>query len=149
MHFRAQLIGVARSAVAAAAYRHRTSMFDQALDRIWSYKPDPALVFSALAMPAGAPQWLTSLVSGRSIAEASANVWNAASAAEKRYDGQVAREFVIALPIELTRAQNIALMQNYVSEFTERGFVVDWVVHDKPGNPHVHLMHTMRSGSTC
>lgn len=55
------------------------------------------------------------------------------------------REITIALPSELTREQNIALVREFVAgELVSRGFAVDWVYHDKPGNPHVHLMHTLR-----
>ena len=65
--------------------------------------------------------------------------------AEQRYDAQTAREITIALPSELTRVQNIALVREFVAgELVSRGFAVDWVYHDKPGNPHVHLMHTLR-----
>jgi Ti-type conjugative transfer relaxase TraA len=143
-HFHAQLIGAStRSVVAAAAYRHRTTMV-AANDRTYAYKPDPALIYSAVVLPTDAPRWITSMLADKTPAEASCILWNAATVAEKRYDAQIAREFVIALPIELTAEQNIQLMKDYASEFTRRGFAVDWVYHDKPGNPHVHLMHTMR-----
>jgi ATP-dependent exoDNAse (exonuclease V) alpha subunit len=53
-------------------------------------------------------------------------LWNAAAQAEQRYDAQTAREITIALPIELTQPQNIALVREFVSaEFVSRGFAVD------------------------
>jgi ATP-dependent exoDNAse (exonuclease V) alpha subunit len=56
-----------------------------------------------------------------------------------------AKEFIIALPVELSREQNIALMRQFVFEqVLARGQVADWVYHDEPGNPHVHLMTTLR-----
>jgi ATP-dependent exoDNAse (exonuclease V) alpha subunit len=30
------------------------------------------------------------------------------------------------------------------SHITAKGMVADWVYHDAPGNPHVHLMTTLR-----
>ncbi|MCB1358756.1 MAG: MobA/MobL family protein, partial [Maritimibacter sp.] len=52
---------------------------------------------------------------------------------------------MIALPVELTRDQNIALVRQFVSEqVLARGQVADWVFHDDPGNPHIHLMTTLR-----
>ena len=143
VHFRAQIIGGHRSAVAAAAYRHRTTMFDKASDRSWSYTPDAHLVHSEIALPDNAPAWIARL--GVAPDVLSAELWNAATLAETRCDAQIAREFVIALPAELTRAQNIQLVRDYVAtELSTRGFASDWVYHDNPGNPHVHLMHTMR-----
>src|SRR4051794_41885725 len=36
-------------------------------------------------------------------------------------------------------------MRDYVrAAFTARGMVADWVIHDKAGNPHVHVMLTTR-----
>ncbi|MGO7093724.1 MobA/MobL family protein, partial [Rhizobium leguminosarum] len=56
-----------------------------------------------------------------------------------------ARELIIALPEELTRAENIALVREFVLDnLTAKGMVADWVYHDKDGNPHIHLMTTLR-----
>ena len=47
--------------------------------------------------------------------------------------------------MELSKEQNIALMRQFVLEqVLARGQVADWVYHDEPGNPHVHLMTTLR-----
>jgi Ti-type conjugative transfer relaxase TraA len=143
-HFRAQIIQATRGPVAAAAYRHRAEMFDAANNQLWDYRGKSDLVHAELALPTGAPTWAKQLTD-RAPAEAAARLWNAAADAETRYDGQAAREIVIALPMELDRAQNIALMRNFVSgELTSRGFAADWVYHEAAGNPHVHLMHTLR-----
>ena len=144
VHFKATAIRAGSSPVAAAAYRHRTSMYDVAESRSWSYRPDRDLVHSELALPDDAPTWIVELADHTS-AVASAALWNAVVAFETRADAQFARELTIALPEELTREENIALARDYVNtHFTSRGLVVDWVFHDKPGNPHIHLMHTLR-----
>ena len=41
--------------------------------------------------------------------------------------------------------ENIALVREFVADnFTSKGVVADWVYHDKDGNPHIHLMTTLR-----
>src|SRR5690606_14812431 len=76
---------------------------------------------------------------------ASEAFWNRVETFEKRPDAQLAKEFILALPVELTTGQNIALMRQFVAEqILARGIVADWVYHDVPGNPHVHLMTTLR-----
>ncbi|WP_298967007.1 Ti-type conjugative transfer relaxase TraA, partial [uncultured Roseibium sp.] len=148
-HFSAQVISRSqgRSAVAAGAYRHRTQMtLSNDLDhKKFNYSDrDADLVHEELALPDQMPQWFRTLIDGRSVAGASEALWNAVEAHETRANAQLAREIVIALPSELSRDENISLMQGYVREaFTLRGMVADWVYHDKENNPHVHVMLTM------
>jgi ATP-dependent exoDNAse (exonuclease V) alpha subunit len=60
-------------------------------------------------------------------------------------DAQLAREMIFALPEELSKAENIALVREFVRDhLTSKGMVADWVYHDKDGNPHIHLMTTLR-----
>ena len=65
---------------------------------------------------------------------------------EKAENAQLAREFDIALPIELTMEQNIALAREYVKRtFVSAGMCADLCVHDTgEGNPHFHLMLSLR-----
>ncbi|PDT20305.1 Ti-type conjugative transfer relaxase TraA [Rhizobium hidalgonense] len=148
MFVRAQMIsrGAGRSIVSAAAYRHRAQMMDEQMGTSFSYRGGAAeLVHEELALPEGIPVWLVSAISGQSVAKASEALWNAVDAFEKRTDAQLARELIIALPEELTRAENIALVRDFVRDsFTAKGMVADWVYHDKEGNPHIHLMMTLR-----
>jgi Ti-type conjugative transfer relaxase TraA len=144
-HFSASFITAGRSPVAAAAYRHRTEMTDRTIAETWSFAREADLVHAEISVPLDSPQWIQEIVSANTVAKASERLWNEVAAQEKRRNGQHAREFVIALPIELTRAQNIALVREFIeSEFAAKGMIADWVYHDKPGNPHVHVMHTLR-----
>jgi Ti-type conjugative transfer relaxase TraA len=148
-HFRASIIQGTRGPVAAAAYRHRAEMYDMAAARTWDYSGAAGqasdLAHEEIALPDDAPAWIAAPAASMSSASLSELLWNAAAQTEHRYDAQTAREITIALPIELTQAQNIALVREFVAgELVSRGFAVDWVYHDKPGNPHVHLMHTLR-----
>ncbi|PRA78195.1 Ti-type conjugative transfer relaxase TraA, partial [Ochrobactrum sp. MYb29] len=144
-YFNAQIIGASRSAIDAAAYRHRTRMYDELKGGVTRcYDGNEDLVHEEVAIPEGSPEWIRSMVDGVDPDEASQAIWNKITM-EERANGQLAREIVVALPIELTREQNIDLMRDYVAQLvTAKGMVADWVYHDPEGNPHVHLMHTLR-----
>ncbi|ASP74348.1 Ti-type conjugative transfer relaxase TraA (plasmid) [Sinorhizobium meliloti] len=148
MFVRAQVIGrgAGRSIVSAAAYRHRTLMIDEQAGTSFSYRGGASeLVHEELALPDDIPAWLKAAIDGRSVAKASEALWNAVEAHETRADAQLARELIIALPEELTRAENIALVREFVRDnLTSKGMVADWVYHDKDGNPHIHLMTALR-----
>ena len=147
-HFQAQRIarGNGRNAVRAAAYRHREQMRDELTGERYAYTGHrEELVHSEIALPDATPQWLRTLVDGRTPAQASAALWNKVQAEATRANAIYAREIVIGLPTELNREQQVALMRDYVREaFTSRGMVADWVIHDKAGNPHAHVMLTTK-----
>jgi len=146
-HFTPQLIsrGEGRSAVAAAAYRHCARMENEREGRVADFSRKPGMVHDEFVLPADAPDWARALIADRSVAGASEAFWNEVEAFETRKDAQLAKEFILALPRELTTEQNIAMMREFVAEHvSSRGLVADWVYHDAPGNPHVHLMTTLR-----
>ncbi|WLB93292.1 Ti-type conjugative transfer relaxase TraA [Bradyrhizobium japonicum] len=146
-HFTPQLIGRGdgRSAVLAAAYRHCAKMEFEAEGRTVDYSNKRGMIHEEFLVPADAPAWLRTIIADRSVAGASEAFWNKVEAFEKRADAQFAKEFIIALPVELTTEQNIALMRQFVVEqVLSRRQVAGWVYHDEPGNPHVHLMTTLR-----
>ncbi|QPB18773.1 Ti-type conjugative transfer relaxase TraA [Rhizobium sp. 007] len=148
MFVRAQVIsrGAGRSIVSAAAYRHRTRMTDEQVGMSFTYRGGLSeLAHEELVLPDATPAWLRKAIDGRSVAGASEVLWNAVDAFEKRADAQLSRELIIALPEELTRTENIALVREFVRDnLTLKGMVADWVYHDKDGNPHIHLMTTLR-----
>ena len=146
-HFTPQLIGRGdgRSAVLAAAYRHCARMAFEAEGRIVDYSNKRGMIHEEFLVPADAPAWLRTMIADRSVAGASEAFWNKVEAFETRGDAQFAKEFIIALPAELTADQNIALVRHFVLEqVLSRGQMADWVYHDEPGNPHIHLMTTLR-----
>lgn len=73
-------------------------------------------------------------------------LWNSVELYEKAGNAQLAREIDAALPIELSREEQIRLVREYCSsQFVSRGMCVDFVIHDtNSGNPHCHIMLTMR-----
>ena len=146
-HFTPQLIsrGNGRSAVLSAAYRHCARMDYEAEARTVDYSNKRGLAHEEFLLPADAPAWARMLIADRSVAGAAEAFWNKVEAFEKRADAQFAKEFIIALPVELDKGQNIALFRQFVFEqVLARGQVADWVFHDEPGNPHVHLMTSLR-----
>ncbi|MBU4527470.1 MAG: Ti-type conjugative transfer relaxase TraA [Hoeflea sp.] len=146
-HFTPQLIsrGNGRSAVLSAAYRHCAKMSHEAEARTVDYSNKKNLAHEEFLLPADAPKWARDMIADRSVAGAAEAFWNKVEAFEKRNDAQLAKEFIVALPVELSRDQNIALVRQFVSEqVLARGQVADWVFHDDPGNPHIHLMTTLR-----
>jgi len=146
-HFTPQIIGRAdgRSAVLSAAYRHCARMEHEAEARTVDYTAKRGLGHEEFLLPAGAPDWARALIADRSVSGAAEAFWNRVEAFEKRADAQFAKEFIIALPVELSKEQNVALMRQFVFEqVLARGQVADWVIHDEPGNPHAHLMTTLR-----
>jgi hypothetical protein len=65
---------------------------------------------------------------------------------ERNKNAQLAREIEVALPAELTLAQNRFLIRNYCQQqFVDKGMCADICIHDKnDGNPHAHIMLTVR-----
>lgn len=140
-HLSGQVISrsTGRSSVAASAYRSGEKLLDErtGLTHDFSHKSD--VVEKAILLPEGSPERF----SDRST------LWNEVEKVEKRKDAQLAREFNIALPKELSQEQNWALAKDYVqSEFVDKGMIADVAMHSgHKGNeeqPHVHVMLTMR-----
>lgn len=77
-----------------------------------------------------------------------AEIWNNAELAENRKNSRTAREYVIALPKELSKEQNIALVRAFAKELTTKyNNVADWAIHnekDGNGNIHAHILTTTR-----
>ncbi len=146
-HFSASIVsrGSGRSVVLSAAYRHCAKMEYDREARTIDYRAKQGLLHEEFVLPAGAPKWVRSLTADRSVAGASEAFWNKVEAFEKRADAQLARDLTIALPLELSTEQNIALVRDFVERhILAKGMVADWVYHDNPGNPHIHLMTTLR-----
>ena len=67
---------------------------------------------------------------------------------EKTKDSRLAREFVVALPIELGKTDWQSLLTEFIQDnFVAEGMCADVAIHDPypPGhNPHAHIMLTIR-----
>ncbi|GLS36544.1 hypothetical protein GCM10010869_21330 [Mesorhizobium tianshanense] len=67
-------------------------------------------------LPADAPQWARNLIADRSVAGAAEAFWNKVEAFEKGVDAQLAKDLTVALPLELSVEQNIALVRDFVEK---------------------------------
>ena len=146
-HFSVSIVarGSGRSAVLSAAYRHCAKMDYEREARTIDYTRKQGLLHEEFIVPADAPEWLQSMIADRSVSGASEAFWNRVEEFEKRSDAQLAKDVTIALPMELSVEQNIELVRDFVAmHITAQGMVADWVFHDAPGNPHIHLMSTLR-----
>jgi Ti-type conjugative transfer relaxase TraA len=146
-HLTAKIItrGRGQSAVCSAAYRHGEAMRYELEARAVSYTGKSEVVYSEFFGPPEPPDWFRTLIDGRDPVRASEAFWNKVEIAEHRFDARLAREIEVALPKELTRAQNIALLRTFITEnFTARGMVADMAYHDLAHNPHSHIMLSVK-----
>jgi Ti-type conjugative transfer relaxase TraA len=147
-HLSAQLISRSdgKSAVAAAAYRRATTMTREVDGQVITYEGKQHVTHTEFSLPPEVPAWFRTAIDGRSEDGASAFLWNAIEKKEGLKGTVYAMEINIALPIELTSDQNIALARDWIeTEVTARGHLADWAVHDVPGNPHFHVMIPLRA----
>jgi ATP-dependent exoDNAse (exonuclease V) alpha subunit len=133
-------------AVASAAYRRAAKMFDEQEKKTWNYERKENVVHREILIPETAPQWAKALAGKGLLSNAaSEQLWNRVEASEKRVDSQLIREMEFSLPVELDREQNIKLAQEFIQDqFVLRGMIADWSMHWDAGNPHVHVLLTMR-----
>lgn len=139
-HLEAKVVsrGAGRSAVAAAAYLSCSRLLNEYDGVQHDYTRKQGLVWQQVFLPVAAPaEW-----QNREI------LWNAVEENEKTKDSRLAREFVVALPIELSKAQWERLLSDFVSDtFVSDGMCADVAIHDPypPGhNPHAHILLTVR-----
>lgn len=137
-HLEAKIIsrGAGRSAVAAAAYMSCSQILNDYDGVQHDYTRKQGLVWQQIFLPEYAPpEWSDQ-----------GTLWNAVEENEKTKDSRLAREFVVALPIEMGKAE----WQNLLTEFIKDNFVADGMcadvcIHDTDGhNPHAHIMVTVR-----
>lgn len=139
-HLEAKIVsrGAGRSAVAAAAYLSCSRMLNEYDGVQHDYTRKQGLGWRQVFLPTTAPaEWLDR-----------ETLWNAVEETETAKDSRLAREFVAALPIELSREDQIRLLQDFIKEqFVADGMCADAAIHDPypPGhNPHAHILLTVR-----
>ena len=138
-HLEAKVVsrGAGRSAVAASAYLSCSRLYNDYDGIQHDYTKKQGLVWQEVFLPEYAPQeW-----------QDREKLWNAVEEVETAKDSRLAREFVVALPIELNREEQIELLQEFIREqFVADGMCADAAIHDTDGrNPHAHILLTVRS----
>ena len=127
--------GKGRSAIASAAYRSGKKLFDQKEGRSYFYARS-VMPESFILTPKNAPEW----------ASDRERLWNEVERKDRRANSRYAKEFNVALPVELSEDEQKELLTKYVQEnFVDEGMVADVAIHrDHPDNPHAHVMLTNR-----
>lgn len=149
-HLHAKIIqrSKGQNIIAASAYRRATKLYDHKEEKTFDFSAKKHVIYSELMVLENAPAWVQLLVELHETnpSQAAEQLWNSLDAAEKRIDAQLGREIEFALPIELNEAQSIQLAREFIhDQFVLRGMIADWSVHWDKGNPHVHVLLTMRS----
>lgn len=139
-HLEAKVVsrGKGRSAVAASAYLSCSKILNDYDGVQHDFTRKKGLIWQEVFLPEHAPvEW-----QDRSA------LWNAVEESEKTKDSRLAREFVVALPIELNKSEWQKLLTEFIQEqFVSDGMCADVAIHDPhpPGhNPHAHIMLTVR-----
>lgn len=127
--------GDGKNAVAAAAYRSGEKLIDEKTGEIKFYKRD-VLPDTFILAPDNSPSWVYNRQ----------NLWNEVERVETRVNSRLAREFQIALPIELSDKQQEELLKEFLQvNCVSKGMIADIGIHrDNPENPHAHVMLTTR-----
>jgi hypothetical protein len=137
-HMQAKAVsrGSGRSAVAASAYMSCSRMYNDYDGIQHDYTRKHGLIYQEVMLPPMAPsEW-----------NDREQLWNAVEETEKTKDSRLAREFVVALPVELDKDSNISFLQDFIKKnFVDMGMCADFAIHNTDGhNPHAHILLTVR-----
>ena len=145
-HFGAKKItrGKGRSAIACAAYRSGTKLFDQETQQFHDYTRKGGVKFSAIVLPENAPAEYADRET----------LWNAVQDVETRSTARLALEFELALPHELPFEIQVDCLMEFANRRAAEGMIVDVNHHqrhkkktadeEEKRNDHGHLMATTR-----
>ena len=137
-HMQGQMISrnKGQSAVASAAYRHGAKYNDERIGEEFDYTNKKNVNEGFILAPKNTPSHLLE----------SESLWNSVERSESKVNSQVAREFEIALPVDLDKEQQIALATEYCQKhFVDKGMIADLAFHKlDTDNPHFHVMLTTR-----
>lgn len=137
-HLEAKVIsrGAGRSVVGAAAYASCSKLYNDYDGLTHDYTKKRGCLYSEIFLPEYAPlEW-----------QNRQKLWEAVETVEKTKDSRLARELIVALPIELSLEDWKDMLSKFVREqATELGMCADVSIHDTDGhNPHAHILLTVR-----
>lgn len=129
--------GSSHSCTDSASYQSGEKIYSE-YEGVWhSGKHTERIVHTDILLPPNAPKEYQNR----------STLWNAVDTSEKSSVAQTARRIIVALPRELSLDENIALITSYCQEqFVDKGMIADIAVHhENDGNPHAHVLLTMRA----
>lgn len=128
-----------RSVTASVAYRDGDKIKDERTGETFDYTHRSGVEHSENIIPEGMIKSYTN-----------SELWNAAELAERKSNSVVGREYVVALPCELTPEERKKLAVEFARKIVERYGVAANVAVHKPGkegdhrNYHAHIMTSTR-----
>jgi ATP-dependent exoDNAse (exonuclease V) alpha subunit len=134
------------SAASAVAYRAGERITDERTGKTYDHSDRQDVMHKEIVLPSKFSNDDMEWARNRS------SLWNAAESAEIRKNARVAREYLVALPVELSPQERTGLVRGFSQELSDRyGYAVDFAIHaprDFPGsdprNFHAHLLTTTR-----
>jgi ATP-dependent exoDNAse (exonuclease V) alpha subunit len=134
------------SAASAVAYRAGERIRDERTGKTYDHSDRQDVMHKEIVLPSKFANDDMAWARDRN------SLWNAAESAETRKNARVAREYLVALPVELSPQERSSLVRGFSQELSDRyGFAVDFAIHaprDFPGsdprNFHAHLLTTTR-----
>lgn len=137
-HLEAKVVsrGAGRSVIAAAAYASCSKLYNDYDGLTHDYTKKRGCLYSEVFLPPQAPEeW-----KDRQL------LWEAVETVETTKDSRLARELVLALPIELPLSEWTVMLEQFIREQgTDLGMCADVNIHDTDGhNPHSHILLTVR-----
>ncbi|HEL0601599.1 TPA: MobA/MobL family protein [Streptococcus equi subsp. zooepidemicus] len=140
-HFNISMIsrGKSKSAVASAAYISCEKLTNEWDGVTHDYHNKKGLLHSEIFLPENIPKEFQY----RSF------LWNSVELNERANNAQLARNFIIALPKELSVEENKKLITEFIQEnFVSKGMIADLAIHEgndeEKKNIHAHIMTTLR-----
>ena len=140
-HFSVNIIsrGKGKSAVASAAYISGEKIKNEWDGVTHDYTRKEKVLVKNIILPDHIPKEFKDR----------STLWNKVEMAEKNSNAQLARQFIIGLPKELSLSENKNLVERFIKEnLISQGMIVDYAIHDesqdKNGNIHCHIMTIMR-----
>lgn len=120
----------------AAAYRSGEKITNEWDGITHGYTKKGGIVHSEILLPPHAPPDF----------QDRRTLWNSVEQIERAGNSQLARELEVALPIELSREEQLRLVREYCSsQFVSKGMCADFNIHDTgSGNPHAYIILRMR-----
>jgi hypothetical protein len=125
-----------QSVVASASYRSGMPLYSERDEETKSFRTRGVAPEAFILKPDHAPEWTLDRET----------LWNEVETKEKAWNAQLAREILIAIPLELNHVQQRLLVETFVqTHFVNEGMVADVAIHrDKEHNPHAHILLTLR-----
>ncbi|WP_068455238.1 MobQ family relaxase [Aedoeadaptatus pacaensis] len=140
-HFSVNIIsrGKGKSAVASAAYISGEKIKNEWDGVTHDYTKKQGVISKEIYLPDHAPKEYKDRKT----------LWNSVELFEKNSNAQLARNFIISLPKELSIEENKKMIEEYIqTNFVKEGMIVDLAIHDesREGNQniHAHIMTIVR-----